>query len=359
MFMYQKIFTEVKASIENGKHLYGDRLPSEREFVEKYGVDRTTVRKAFELLVKEGYVEKSPGKGSFVSYGKKTSEKDIKTTLGTIAFFLPKSNKNTDRITIPFYSQLFSISEQTCRDYSYSIFYSTLEENDSILEIMNQQKVRFVGILFVSNILEKHIIEANNLNIPNVLLNNMSNLTCSVISDNYSGSYMVANHLVKLGHERFCVLNGIEEYQTAKDRLRGVKEAFKDNNINLDNVDVISDNSWEFEGGFAAVSKYLETKEHPPTALIAFNDRLANGAMQAIQKKGLIVPDDISVVGFDNSDLSKYTSPKLSTVEINAPFLARVAFFNLLMQLKFQKIFPTKVLAPVNYIERDSVTSIG
>ncbi|MCY1151508.1 MAG: GntR family transcriptional regulator [Sphaerochaetaceae bacterium] len=356
--MYKKIFIDVKLDIENGKYLYGDMLPSEREFVEKYGVDRTTVRKAFELLVKENYVEKQPGKGSFVSYGGSSYDKEVKTTLGTIAFFLPKSNKNIDRITVPFYSQLFSVSEQTCKDNSYSIFYSTLEEQDSILEIMNQQKVRFVGILFVSNILEKHIIEANNLNIPNVLLNNVSSLTSSVISDNYSGSYMVATHLANLGHKSFCVLNGIEEYQTAKDRLRGVKEAFKDRNIDLNDIDIISDNSWEFEGGFSAVSKYLDSVKKLPTALIAFNDRLANGAIQAIQKKGLSVPDDISVVGFDNSDLSKYTTPKLSTVEINAPFLARVAFYNLLIQIKFQKNFPTKVLAPVNYIERDSVTSI-
>ncbi|MGD1823596.1 MAG: GntR family transcriptional regulator [Pleomorphochaeta sp.] len=355
--MYKKIFLDIKSEIEQGKYLLDEMLPSERIYVNKYNADRTTIRKAFDLLVEQGYIEKKPGKGSFVTFGGSKNKKEVKSSLGTIAFFLPKSNKNKDRITIPFYSELFSASEKNCKSNSFSIFYSTLNEDDSIIEIMNHQKTKFSGILFVSNILEHHIEEANNLNIPNVLLNGISNLTTSIISDNYNGSYFVAKHLLDLGHKDFCILNGIEEYQTAKERLRGSIEALKERKLD-NNVEIITDNSWEFEGGYNAVYKYIDSAKKLPTALIAFNDRLANGAIQAIQKHGLRVPQDISVVGYDNSDLSKYTTPKLSTVEINATFLADVAFYNLLTQLKFNKNLPVKVLIPVNYIERDSVKEL-
>lgn len=103
----------------------------------------------------------------------------------------------------------------------------------------------------------------------------------------------------------------------------------------------------------------LRTTQQIPTAIIAFNDRLASGALQAIQQAGLRVPEDISIIGFDNSELAMYSIPKLSSVEINIPIMAKASVANLFYQIKVGENIPVKILIPVSYIERNSVRNLN
>ncbi len=374
MFLYQKVFEDLKKQILSGEQPNGTLLPSEREVGEFYHVDRTTVRKAFQLLVEEHLVEKRAGKGTVVIYQAEgaaasagatpaqTTAADfspVRHQNGTIAFLLPKSNRNNDRITVPFYSQLFYSVEKNCRKLGYTLMYSTLDESDDLETVLTQNLTNIVGIMFVSNISEKHIDQAIRIGIPAILLNSNSPRLASVTADNFTGTYTVCERLIQLGHRDICVLNGIAQYDSALERLRGVRYAMKDHGLTLQEKYMISDNSWEFEGGYAATSNMLRTVDKLPTAVIAFNDRLASGAMQALQQAGLRVPDDISIVGFDNSELSAYSVPKLSSVEINIPIMAKASVANLLYQIRTKEVIPVKILIPVTYIERASVRDLA
>jgi len=371
MFLYQKVFEDLKKQILSGEQPNGTLLPSEREVGEAYHVDRTTVRKAFQLLVEEKLVEKRAGKGTVVIYQAEGTAvpagmapalvpavPSAHQQNGAIAFLLPRSNRNSDRITVPFYSQLFYSVEKNCRKLGLTLVYSTLDESDDLEAILTQNITNIVGIMFVSNISENHIEQAIQIGIPAILLNSNSPRLASVTADNFTGTYTVCERLIQLGHKDICVLNGIAQYDSARERLRGVRYAMKDHGLTLQEKYVISDNSWEFEGGYAATSDMLRTVEKPPTAIIAFNDRLASGAMQALQQAGLRVPDDISIIGFDNSELSAYSMPKLSSVEINIPIMAKASVANLLYQIRTKERIPVKILIPVTYIERASVRDL-
>lgn len=369
MFLYQKVFEDLKKQILNGEQPSGTLLPSEREIGEIYHVDRTTVRKAFQLLVEEKLVEKRAGKGTVVTYQTESAVSPAEMMPasvsvfpcqqnGTIAFLLPKSNRNSDRITVPFYSQLFYSVEKYCKKLGFSLVYSTLDESDDLEATLNQNITNIVGIMFVSNISENHIEQAIRIGIPAILINSNSSRITSVAADNFSGTYAVCERLIQLGHKDICVLNGIEQYHSACERLRGVRYAMKDHGLTLREKYIISDNSWEFEGGYEATARMLRTVDKLPTAIIAFNDRLARGAMQALQQAGVKVPEDISIIGFDNSELALYSVPKMSSVEINIPIMAKASVANLFYQIQMKEIIPIKVLVPVTYIERASVKGL-
>lgn len=355
MFLYQKVFESLKQQIISGEYPPGSLLPSEREIGEIYQVDRTTVRKAFQFLVDEKLVEKHVGKGTVVIYQPDDSAVLPAPQNGTIAFLLPKSNRNSDRITVPFYSQLFYGVEKQCKKAGYSLIYSTLDEADDLKTVLSRNIANLKGIMFVSNISEKHIDQALENNIPSILINGVSDKLISISSDNFTGTYTSCEHLIGLGHKNICVLNGIKTYHSAKERLTGVRAALKAHNLSLPEKYHISNDSWEFEGGFDATQAMLSQVSPLPTAIIAFNDRLANGALQAIQQAGLNVPEDISVIGFDNSDQARYSVPKLSSVEINIPTMAKIASANLFYQIGLGQNIAAKILVPVYYIERDSV----
>lgn len=362
MYLYQKVFEDLKAKIDNATYPPGSLLPSEREIGEIYQVDRTTVRKAFQMLVEKTLVEKHAGKGTTVIQPQRTSGETGEAALshknGTIAFFLPKSNRNSDRITVPFYSQLFYSVEKECSKLGLSLVYSTLDPTDDLDEILNNHS-HLLGMMFVSNISKRHIDQALAFNIPSILINEKSERIASIASDNFDGTYKSFLHLVELGHRNICILNGIKQYFSASERMRGVEAAAQACGIVLQPQYILSEDSWEFEDGSIAMKKMLETADPLPTALLAFNDRLAAGAIHAISQANLRVPQDISVVGFDNSDQAKYAMPPFSSVEINVPQIAKIATAYLHYQIQQQKNVPCHIAVPVNYVERESVRNLN
>ena len=330
MFLYKKVYSSLKDSILSGHYSFGSLLPAERELVEEYSVDRSTIRKAIELLEDEGLIEKRQGRKTMVCY---SAEKAIRSLYS---------------LTAP------GEDEDEGIYMGYSVFYSSLEDED-IDGLRKRLGNSLVGIIFVSDISEKYMYQAINYGIPAVLLNSYTKLLPSIISDNFTGMIQATEHLIELGHRDIAVVNGVSDHVTAIERLRGVEDALLSAGLKLRQRNIIETGSWEYEEAVSAVDGYLSSVDRLPTAIIAFNDRLASGTMKAISMHGLRVPDDISVIGFDNSSLSNYTDPKLSSVDINVDLLAKNAFISLYHQLRFKERVPAKILVPVSYCEKNSV----
>lgn len=353
IFLYKKVFEDLKNKILNQEYSCGDILPSEREIGEIYSVERTTVRKALQLLVEEGVVEKKAGKGTVVIY----SNNNFPTTIGkiekkSIAFLLPQSKDDNNKITQPFYSQLFYSAEKLCQKKGYSLVYSTLHEEDDILEFIENNK--YAGIIFVSNISPQHIDKAISKKIPSVVVNGYNNKIPSILADNFLGMYKACKFLVNNGHRKIALITGDKEYITNTERFRGCRTALIESSIPIKKDYILGGNSWEFEEGFRLTKELLTSGKEIPTAIIGFNDRLALGAMQAVQKFGLQVPKDISVIGFDNSEQSLYSSPYLTTTEINIPLMAQATITTLLQLIENYELYPIKILTPVSFIKRSS-----
>lgn len=351
-FLYEVVSDGLKKDILDGKYRGGDLLPSESYIADKYTVDRTTVRKALQMLVEENLVEKRPGKGTVV-IGKKGESECKESGKGmTIGFLLPRGNS----ITRAFYALLFYEAEKECQKRGCSLAYFTLDTDDSLDEIVSFHKMD--GAIFVSNVDRRHLDRAIELSLPCILVNGMDKRMPSIVSDNFNGTYIVTRHLLEMGHQQIAVITGISSYYSNQERYRGFAYAMMEAGVPIREEFIISTSSWEMEAGVEATRKLLRNCNHKPTAILGFNDRLAAGAIQAVQQEGMCVPEDISVVGYDNLDQAKYSVPQITTIESHIPLMARTSVIMLFRQINGEERLPIRVQIPVELVLGGSVKRI-
>jgi LacI family transcriptional regulator len=135
----------------------------------------------------------------------------------------------------------------------------------------------------------------------------------AVIATNREGALTAVEYLISLGHRRIGFISGRPELQSAVRRLQGYQDGLMQAGIPLD-TDLIQAGDYSRQTGVACTQRLLNLSD-PPTAIFASNDQSATGAIKAIFEAGLRVPDDISVVGFDNVPEVAYTHPGLTTVD--------------------------------------------
>jgi len=170
--------------------------------------------------------------------------------------------------------------------------------------------------------------------------------------DNYSACRALANHLTSYGHQSFGVIAGQKESQIYRDRLSGIKSVLQEQGITLEDSLVVG-GEYSMEAGEKGARELLS---HPnkPTAIFCFNDDIAIGAIHEIKKHGLRVPDDISVVGFDNIKVSAYIDPPLTTIDQPANDMGRKAVEVVLQQIKKQPLHRDREIVQFSLLERSS-----
>ncbi|WP_424769399.1 LacI family DNA-binding transcriptional regulator [Paenibacillus sp. sgz302251] len=136
----------------------------------------------------------------------------------------------------------------------------------------------------------------------------------SINYDDHLGAYEATKHLIDLGHKRIAVISGLFNSNPSRERFNGYYQAIMDNQLDFDPA-LIKTGDWEFDSGHRLTSELLSTVQKP-TAILAMNDNMAAGAIDACKNKGLRVPEDISVIGFDDREFSSYISPRLTTMKL-------------------------------------------
>jgi LacI family transcriptional regulator len=162
----------------------------------------------------------------------------------------------------------------------------------------------------------------------------------------------VVAYLYDLGHRRIAFIRGPVTKQTEQDRFNGYTTGLTKLGLEIDNA-LIGAGNWHETTGKAAVERFLAL-ESPPTAIIASNDLMAFGAMRAIQEKGLNIPRDISVIGFDNVALASMTDPPLTTVSTPMTEMGRKAAEYIVSLLEGGSPRPRQVYFPLEIIIRGS-----
>jgi LacI family transcriptional regulator len=153
-----------------------------------------------------------------------------------------------------------------------------------------------------------------------------------VVATNWQGAYNATEYLVKLGHSRIGFITGSMDLSAATDRLDGYKAALRVSHI-AEDAGLIYEGEFIQPDGYAGAGALLEL-EDPPTAIFASNDAMAMGAMDAVRSLGLRVPEDISVLGFDDIPQAALVRPALTTVRQPLEQMGRVATQMLLERLK-------------------------
>lgn len=227
------------------------------------------------------------------------------------------TNKNT------FVLQLMVGVEEAASQEGFSVFLcnssaSQSKENE-YLEVLLDKQVD--GIIFLDNVVkERHLPAAHLSNVPLVFLNQYPQeaLYPSVIPNDVQGAKLATDHLIALGHKRIGFINGRLKHKASHLRLEGYQAALKAAGLTFDSQLVQGKDIWDEEGGYLSVND-LMALTNPPTAIFCANDPLAIGALDGLRQLGLSVPDDIALIGFDNSLAAAQKRPALSSIEM--PFL--------------------------------------
>ncbi|MEG0771945.1 LacI family DNA-binding transcriptional regulator [Clostridium sp.] len=222
----------------------------------------------------------------------------------------------------PFFSKMIkSIEEEIDREgYSMILHYNENNTNDidAAVELIKEKKLK--GLICLGGDFENlDQQELVNLKTPIVLASTYviekanKALFSSVIIENEEAAFKAVNYIVNLGHKKIGIITTGEEDRTiGKLRFQGYKRALNINNIEY-NEEFVEIGEYTFESGFHAMNRLLD-KQLDLSAVFVTTDIMAIGASKAILNKGLKIPDDISVVGFDGIDYSLYFHPSLTTV---------------------------------------------
>lgn len=163
------------------------------------------------------------------------------------------------------------------------------------------------------------------IGIPVVLLNCYSadRAFPAVVPSEIAGGETATRHLVRQGHIRIATITGEPWMEAAKDRLRGYRRALATADIAFDG-DLVAPGDWSASAGYTATRKLLALAERP-TAIFCQNDRTAIGCYEALKEEGLSIPHDISVVGYDDEEISRHLHPQLTTLVLPHKAMGRWA----------------------------------
>lgn len=178
----------------------------------------------------------------------------------------------------------------------------------------------------------------------------------NVTTDEAEAMGKAMDFLILNGHRRICVIEGDANLDSTQERRKGWRASMLRHGLDPDKVRVYPGN-YRYSSGYQAASRIL-AREERPTAVLCFNDEMAFGARNAIYDHGLTVPEDISLIGFDNWDLSRYANMQLTTVERNMGEIAREGTRILLRRLDGGIIDNSQIYLENKLIIRETVKDI-
>jgi LacI family transcriptional regulator len=194
-----------------------------------------------------------------------------------------------------------------------------------------------------------------NVGIPVVLLNcfSVDRHFPAVVPGEVQGGHMATRALIEAGHRRVAHITGEMWMDAARDRLKGYREALATADIPYD-ADLVVEGNWLPSSGYES-TRALMSLPNPPTAIFCANDRIAVGCYEALKELGLRIPDDVSVIGYDDDEVARHLSPQLTTLVLPHRTMGRWAVEKALslVEARREKYHLVKFECPL--IERTSV----
>jgi len=222
------------------------------------------------------------------------------------------------KLSQPFFSLLGHVIEQELFTQGYRAFLCSAEEDpdkeSAYLEMLLRQRVDGVILVPTGRSLT-NVERLLRTKLPVVLVDrDLPALKVDrVLSDNVSGGYQIARHLLDLGHQRIAVIGAEPHSESIARRLAGVRQALDEAGIKPTEECLALSTGEQFKLGFS-ITQRLSRQRRRPTAVIALTDMLAVGALHGAWKAGLQLPADLSVTGFDDIPLASYVLPELTTI---------------------------------------------
>lgn len=349
--LYVRVKEDIKGKIERRIFKEGERIPSFVELAKNYSVSLTTIRQAIGQLVNEGYLETKGSNGTYVKARKNNSK--------LIATIFQTDIKN------PFIGEIYSGIEKILSIENYHILFFNTEGNiEKEVKYLKELLERDIDGIILSPC-------SSNIDSPSVyLLNEFRKKRVPVVfvdikiegidfdyveTDNFNAGYRATKYLIEKGHRKIAIILG-RDVNTVRERFSGYKKALEEYNIKFNKLYVkrhTYQNSYE-ETGYICGLELLNLKD-PPTAIFCITDAMAIGFYRACHELNLKIPEDISIIGFDNLNFTEYLIPPLTTVHQEKKKMGEEAAKILISRIKGDISPAKKIVLDFKIIERSSV----
>lgn len=272
----------------------------------------------------------------------------------TIAFIIPNTSRHV--FSHPYFAQLLEGITEVLDRHNYNLLLSTTpsEQEESVAYDKILRNRRADGIILSSaSVKDRNLSRIVESGFPVVYLGKwFHDDVLTVERDDHGGAYLATEHLIRLGRKQIVHLSGPLDHQEAIDRLEGYKRALADNRILFDPALVI-EKDFSRESGYAAGSE-LAGAGIPFDAVFAGNDLMAIGVLKAFMERKIRVPADVSVVGFDDIEMSTVVSPMLTTIHQPMKQIGMIAAEKLIAVLNRQEIAEKQTTVSTALIVRES-----
>ncbi|MBM7571874.1 LacI family DNA-binding transcriptional regulator [Aquibacillus albus] len=262
-------------------------------------------------------------------------------------------------ISNPFFSEIARTIEDRAHERGMSIFICSTDENEGkekkYLELLRRKQVD--GLIIASSFHNKTSLkELKDSQVPLVLLtqDDPSLGITSVSVDDFVGGFEATSHLLSKGHQNIVII--AETTPSSKMRIYGYREAHERYGLNFKEDNVIRTTASIING--KECLQQIFDKEDIPTAIFACNDLIAIGVMQGAKGRGIVIPEDLSIVGFDNTILATTTVPALTTISQPIKDMGTKVVDIIIDEIKGKNVSRERVLFLPKLIERETTAEI-
>lgn len=333
--LYLQIISDLREQIDTKKLNAGEKIPSQQELCKSYNVSLITVKKAISELINHKYLYSRVGKGVYVADIGKIKQLDL------------EKNKSIGVVLKDFSSPFFSLIIKGVEAAAYKNGYDLLISHTADKMKKEEKQVehfRDIGVkgLIIASMLHTYrktdyMRELQEAGFPFVLVSYIEDDDVDYVGvDHEMGGFLAGEHLIKLGHKRIGYIHGEKGNVLAEVRFSGFCRALEKNNQDIDKNDIYhlpyAGEQNDFQSGYEIGNRF-STLDDRPSAIFAYNDLSALGFKKALREKGLNIPDDVTVVGFDDIEMSSQLATSLTTIKQPTFEIGKRAFEVLLKKL--------------------------
>lgn len=356
---YQIIIDDIKSNILSGTYKAGEQIPTELALQESYGVSRQTVRKAILELSNVGFLRSEKGSGTYVSsqYRSKTSGAAAKKTIGVITTYI------SDYI----FPSIIRGIESRLNEDNYSLLLASTNN-----DIMQEKKALEMMLSYGVDglIIEPTRSNVYNPNIAYYLSFKEREVPFTMINayyeelevpffclDDVQSSYLATRELIAKGHVRIGIIAKMDDLQ-GKYRMKGYIKALGEAKLRFHPEQVLSFDTETKPDLSVNLEEFLVDNRETLTALVCYNDEVGLEVVHACRRLGISIPDELSIIGQDNSYIAKNANIKLTTLTHPQEQMGRDAADWVIKYLQGKRDLPASIYYQPELIEGETVKAI-
>ena len=353
---YQTIADELKSKILSGEYPENTTIPPELQLQKDYQVSRHTIRQAIALLANEGFLRKEKGSGTYVDvkYRRGENTNSAHKTIGVVTTYL------SDYI----FPSIIRGIEKTLREKGYSLLLASTnndfqQEKECIEKMITQGVEGLIVEPTKSNQYNPNLalyVRLKEQGIPMVMINAVyEEISAPYICVNdVASGYLATGYLIKKNHKKLLLITKIDDLQ-GKYRMKGFIKACEEYGIQFSPEDIITYETETRKDVYEQVIARLESELL--TGIVCYNDQIASGLVDQLTAAKFKIPEELSIVGNDDSALSKLGNVKLTTLNHPKDQMGHDAA-NWIIEAIEEGHDPENILYEPTLIERDSVKQL-